>query len=151
MEARRAARKAHNDSTPADSAESSPALAAARSPGARKAAGDAAEALAAEHLARQGLKVLARQFRCRGGELDLVCRHGGTLVFVEVRLRRSQAFGGAGASITATKQARIIHAARVFLAARPWLAGLDCRFDCVLLDALAPARVEWLRDAFRCT
>ena len=151
MEARRAARKAHNDSTPAHASASAGPTPARLAPGARKAAGDAAEALAAAHLARHGLQVLARQFRCRGGELDLVCRHGGTLVFVEVRLRRSQAFGGAGASITATKQARIIHAARVFLAARPWLAGLDCRFDCVLLDALDPARIEWLRDAFRST
>lgn len=145
MEAR-AARKAHNDSTAGPARPDAPT----RAPGMRKTAGDAAETLAAEHLTRHGLQVLARQFRCRGGELDLVCRQGRTLVFVEVRLRRSAAFGGAGASITAAKQARVIHAARVFLAARPRLAGLDCRFDCVLLDALDPARVEWLRDAFRC-
>lgn len=136
MEQRRAPRKAHNDST-------------AGGPGSRKTTGDAAEALAADYLAAQGLPVIARQFRCRGGELDLVCRQGRTLVFVEVRLRRRADFGGAAASITAAKQARVIHAARVFLAARPWLATLDARFDCVLLDALDAARITWLRDAFR--
>lgn len=144
-----AAQETRNDSTPAGTADSPRTSAKPGPTRTRKASGDAAEALAAEHLSRHGLKVLARQFRCRGGELDLVCRQGPTLVFVEVRLRRNAAYGGAAASITATKQGRIIHAARVFLAARPWLADLDCRFDCMLLDALDPARIEWLRDAFR--
>lgn len=110
--------------------------------------GDAAEALAARHLEAAGLKVLARNFRCRGGEIDLVCRDRGALVFVEVRLRSNRDFGGAGASITATKRARIVLAARHYLAAHPADAQRDCRFDAVLLDRLDAARIEWLRDAF---
>jgi len=114
----------------------------------RKAAGDAAEALAARYLEGRGLRVLARNFRCRGGELDLVCRHGDTLVFVEVRLRRRSDFGGAAASITGRKQARIILAARHFLARHPALARFACRFDCVVMADLDGASLEWLRDAF---
>jgi putative endonuclease len=100
------------------------------------------ETLAASHLARHGLRLVARNFRIRGGEIDLICRDGRTLVFVEVRLRRRRDFGGAAASITVAKQRRIVLAARHYLAGRP---ECDCRFDCVLLDG---ERIEWLRDAF---
>jgi putative endonuclease len=106
--------------------------------------GDAAEALAADFLASRGLVIIERKYRCRGGEVDLVARDGTTLVFVEVRLRASSAYGGAGASITATKRDRLT------LAARHYLAGLTrepaCRFDAILLDALDAARIEWLVD-----
>ena len=107
------------------------------------AQGKAAEDAAAAYLARQGLRLVARNWRCKGGELDLVMQDGAVLVFVEVRERRDARFGGAGASITAAKQARLIHAARLYL------AGLGrpppCRFDAVLIEA---GRLTWLRDAF---
>lgn len=111
----------------------------------RQAKGAAAEQLAADHLLRHGLRLIERNFRVRGGEIDLVCRDGKTTVFVEVRLRSRGDFGGAAASITATKQARLI------LAARHWLlrhGETPCRFDCILLDGLEPKNIEWLRDAF---
>jgi len=95
-------------------------------------------------LARHGLVIVARNWRRRVGEIDLVARDGDVLVFVEVRLRRRSDFGGAAASITGAKRARMIAAAGLYL------AGLartpDCRFDAILLDALDPARIEWLRD-----
>jgi len=112
----------------------------------RAAAGADAEALAARHLAQHGLVILERNWRRRCGELDLVARDGDTLVLVEVRLRRGGDFGGAAASITAAKRARIIAAAGLYLARLPRTPR--CRFDAVLLDALDPARIEWLRDAF---
>lgn len=106
--------------------------------------GDAAEALAADFLASRGLAIIERKYRCRGGEIDLVARDGSTLVFVEVRLRAGSAYGGARASITATKRGRLT------LAARHYLAGLTrepaCRFDAILLDALDTERIEWLVD-----
>jgi putative endonuclease len=111
----------------------------------RSAAGAAAEELAARFLAQRGLRVVARNYRCRGGEIDLVCREGATLVFVEVRLRTSQSFGGAAASITAAKRQRLVRAAGHYLAGRPLPR---CRFDAVLLDGLDAARIEWIRDAF---
>ena len=105
-------------------------------------AGSDAEELAARHLARQGLQVIERNYRCRGGEIDLVCRDGATLVFVEVRLRFSRSFGGAAASITPAKQQRLIRAAGHYLAGKPMPA---CRFDAVLLDG---QNIEWIRNAF---
>jgi putative endonuclease len=109
--------------------------------------GQQAEALAAQYLVRHGLQVLAQNFRCRGGEIDLVCRDRKALVFVEVRLRRNVNYGGAAASITANKQARIILAARHYLTANAATES-DCRFDCMLLDGLDESRIEWVRDAF---
>ena len=109
--------------------------------------GQRAEALAARFLERHGLAVVARNVRCRGGELDLVCRDGKTLVFVEVRLRRNAAYGGAAESITVRKQQRVVLAARHYLATHGASSTADraCRFDCVLLDG---EKIDWLRDAF---
>lgn len=106
--------------------------------------GAAAEALAARFLQERGLDVVARNYRCRGGEIDLIARDGATLVFVEVRLRSGNAFGGAAASITAGKRRRLAFAARHYLGRLK--AEPPCRFDAILLDALAPERIEWLRD-----
>lgn len=93
-------------------------------------------------LVARGLRIVERNFRVRGGEIDIVCRDGATTVFVEVRLRTRGDFGGAAASITPAKQARLI------LAARHWLARhgeSPCRFDAVLSDG---EKLEWIRDAF---
>lgn len=108
-------------------------------------AGRAAEALAEQLLEGAGLQIVARNFRCRHGEIDLIAREGETYVFCEVRLRRSQAYGGAVESITAKKRARIAAAARYFLTARPECA---CRFDVLLLQTLDPDRIRWIRNAF---
>jgi putative endonuclease len=107
-------------------------------------AGAAAEGLAARHLAAHGLVIVARNWRTRRGEIDLIARDGDTIVFVEVRLRQHGAFGGAAASITATKRARLVLAAEQYLATLR--ATPPCRFDAVLLDALDPGRIEWMRD-----
>ena len=112
----------------------------------RRDDGRAAEALAESHLRARGLAILERNVQSRHGELDLVACDGATVVFVEVRLRRPGAFGDAADSITAAKRARLIAAAREYLAARTGTPA--CRFDVVLLDGLDPSRVVWLRDAF---
>jgi putative endonuclease len=112
----------------------------------RQLAGSAAEDLAARYLERQGLAIVDRNWRCRAGEIDLVARDGATLVFVEVRLRTSAAFGGAAASVDVHKQRRILQAARLYLAGR---ADTPCRCDVVVLDRLDPAGIEWIRDAFQ--
>jgi putative endonuclease len=108
-------------------------------------AGARAEELCAEFLRKAGLRVLARNWRCRHGEIDLVAEEGGTLVFAEVRYRSDQRFGGAAESVTWAKRARLIAAARLYLMRRP---ESDCRFDVLLLDALEASRIKWIRNAF---
>jgi putative endonuclease len=88
--------------------------------------------------------IVERNWRRRVGELDLVARDGDVLVFVEVRLRRRDDFGGAAASITPAKRARMTAAASLYLARLRRTPA--CRFDAILLDALDPARIEWLRN-----
>lgn len=95
------------------------------------------------------VRTIARNVRCRGGEVDLVCLAGDTLVFVEVRLRGNDRFGGAAQSITAHKQQRVIIAARWWLAtAGRSHAGRACRFDAILLSRLDSTTIEWIPAAF---
>ena len=109
--------------------------------------GEGAEQAALDYLLAAGLTLVARNWRCRRGEIDLILREGATLVFVEVRQRSDTRFGGAGASITARKQSRILLAAQHFLMANA-LTDDDCRFDCILLSGTSSNDIEWLRDAF---
>jgi putative endonuclease len=110
----------------------------------RKRLGDSKERQARRYLEQHGLRHVANNVRCRRGELDLVMRDGDVLVFIEVRYRASQRFGGAAASIDARKQRRIAAAAAWFLQRQP--VALACRFDVL---ALGPGdRVDWIRDAF---
>ena len=105
-----------------------------------------AEQLAAAFLQRRGLTVVERNFRCRAGEIDLILRDGATLVFAEVRLRKSGAFGGAAASITAKKQHKLRIAAQYYL--QTLATEPPCRFDALLLDRLDENAVEWIKNAF---
>ena len=115
----------------------------------KQVAGNAAEAMASAYLEQAGLRILTRNYRVRGGEIDCIALDGQTLVFVEVRLRRNTRFGGAAASIDTRKQQRIIHAARCYLLRFPRQAERPCRFDCVLLDSLDANQLEWIKDAFQ--
>jgi putative endonuclease len=111
-----------------------------------QASGGAAEETAEQFLGRHGLTIVARNYRTRRGEIDLIARDGDSLVFVEVRYRSSEGFGGALESITRGKQSRIIMAARQYLMG---LATLPpCRFDVVCLDDL---ETTWIRGAFDAT
>ena len=108
------------------------------------------EAAARGHLIRAGLHAVAANAGYRVGELDLVMRDGATLVFVEVRYRADDRFGGGAASVTASKRRRLVQAANLFLASQPRWADASCRFDVVDAsgDVDAPA-MTWIRDAFR--
>jgi putative endonuclease len=112
--------------------------------------GDSFELRACCELERGGLHLLARNYTTRHGELDLVMGDGDTVVFVEVRYRRNASHGDAAASVTASKQARLILAAQHWLAAHPQHARQACRFDVVSYDGPAgQARMNWLRGAFQ--
>jgi len=110
----------------------------------RSLLGQTAEARAAAFLQARGLKLLARNWRCRFGEIDLIMRDGATLVFIEVRLRSRNDFGGAAASVTPAKQRKLLAAARQYLATLKTLPPR--RFDVVALSGDdAP---DWIRNAF---
>lgn len=106
--------------------------------------GAQAEHIAAQFLQQHRLKLITQNYRCRFGEIDLILQDGETLVFVEVRMRAGQGFGGAAASIDSRKQSKLIRTAQHYLAA---LAHIPpCRFDAVLLSS--PTNIEWVKNAF---
>ncbi len=115
----------------------------------RRDTGDGFETRALKQLEKAGLSLLDRNFNTRYGELDLIMRDTDTVVFVEVRYRRGEDFGGALASVTAGKRKRLVLAARLYLQSHPQLAQQPCRFD-VLAFAGPEAQSEstWLRNAF---
>ncbi len=114
-----------------------------------RAAGDSFEQRACAELERAGLKLLARNYTTRHGELDLVMRDGDSVVFVEVRYRKSASHGDAAASVTIGKQTKLVLAAQHWLAVHPQYARHTCRFDVVSYDGPADAiRHAWLRGAF---
>jgi putative endonuclease len=118
----------------------------------RREAGARYEDFACTHLQRAGLALVARNYSCRYGEIDLVMRDAATLVFVEVRYRRgggASRYGDGADSIGAAKRARLQRAAAMFLAQHPAFADAACRFDVVAIAGDAPgAELHWLRNAF---
>jgi putative endonuclease len=118
---------------------------------AMKSLGDSYEERAARWLARQGLRIVERNFRIRAGEIDIVARDGDCLVFVEVRARSHPRFAGAAASVDHAKQRRLLQAAALYLQARPQLARLPCRFDVIAFEPRQSgpgAELRWIRQAF---
>src|SRR3982751_317806 len=107
--------------------------------------GQAAEDVAARFVAERGLTIVARNFHCRFGEIDLIGKEGKTLVFIEVRMRSSDAFGGAAASITAGKREKLLRTARHSLS--DFGAAPACRFDAVLING-RDKTIEWIKNAF---
>ncbi|NOV32064.1 YraN family protein [Methylomonas sp. ZR1] len=108
--------------------------------------GDSAEQLALAYLQKQGLEWVCSNFRCKMGELDLVMKDGAALVIVEVRFRKSEQFGGAVASVTRQKQARIVAATQHYVIINN-LSQLSIRFDVVAVSG--DNRLDWIKNAFQ--
>jgi putative endonuclease len=115
----------------------------------RQTLGRAAEEAAAEFLRRAGLAVVERNVRFRAGEIDLVCRDGGVVVFVEVKCRRAGWDESPAAAVAWSKQRRLTQLAQLYLKARG-LVGARCRFDVasVTLTARGALDVRHVRSAF---
>jgi putative endonuclease len=114
-----------------------------------RARGSAAEDAALRYLETQGCALIERNYRCRLGELDLVMRDGDSLVFVEVRARASEAFGGAGAGIGFGRRCGWAAPARHFLMTHPRAAALPARFDVVVITGRSGDDMPcWIRAAF---
>lgn len=109
-----------------------------------------AEQLAEKWLRKHSsLRLVERNYRCRMGELDLIMEDEHCLVFVEVRFRSNLAFGGPLASVTPTKQKRLIQAAQDFLVHHPRYTDCHCRFDVIgLTGSLRQPTYEWVQGAF---
>lgn len=104
------------------------------------------ETLALQYLQQQGLSLVSRNFSCRFGEIDLICRSAGQWVFVEVKYRQHNNFGGAAAAVTGQKQQKLIRTASYFL--QQQRSQAPCRFDVVAISGAAPYRIEWIQNAF---
>jgi putative endonuclease len=100
----------------------------------RQNLGKSGEEMAAQELERRGYAILARRYRTRHGEIDLVARDGETIVFVEVKARVTNEFGSAAEAVTSWKQRRLSRMASDYIA-RNDLALRPCRFDVVAIDA----------------
>lgn len=108
--------------------------------------GDIGERLARSHLESKDYRILTSNYRCRWGEIDLIARHGSTLVFVEVRTRRSNAYGAPEESVTRAKAQRLVLTAQRYLdqtTDRP--AEIDWRIDLVAIRLGAGHRVLSIR------
>jgi putative endonuclease len=108
--------------------------------------GSDAEQIAVSYLQRQHLILVTQNYRCRFGEIDLIMRDENTLVFIEVRQRANDQFGGAAASITPAKQAKLLRTARHYLSELN--SEPPCRFDALLLSGSDGQKIEWIQNAF---
>ena len=114
----------------------------------RQQLGKSGENLACRELERRGYAILARRYRRRGGELDIVARDGQTVVFVEVKTRSGRDFGGGADAISRVKRRRMADIALDFLS-RARLTESPCRFDVVAIDCGGPEpRIELFQNAF---
>ncbi|WP_317930931.1 YraN family protein [Halioxenophilus sp. WMMB6] len=109
-----------------------------------------AEAEACRYLQKQKLQLVARNFRCRLGEIDLIMRQQQRLIFIEVKYRKQSAFGHAEEMVSTSKQQKIIATAQLFLASHSEFQQFDCRFDVVAMayDAQQQLSINWIQDAF---
>ena len=109
--------------------------------------GKSAEDQARHHLEQQGLKLLETNYRCKRGEIDLIMQDTGTLVFIEVRYRKSDTYGSAVESVTPGKQNKLVAAARHYLQENR--SNTPCRFDVVGITGQNESKLEWIKDAFQ--
>lgn len=110
--------------------------------------GTEVETAVCRYLQKQGLKLLTRNYHSRGGEIDLIMQHCTVLVFIEVRFRRSSAYGTAAETVTRTKQRRLIHTAEQYLQ-RHRIQHDSCRFDVVGVSlANSGYEMQWIQNAF---
>jgi len=111
--------------------------------------GERAEQKALRYLLSQGLKSVTRNFRSRGGEIDLIMLHGDCLAFVEVRYRRSMHFAHPAVTVDRHKQRKILQTAALFLARKLRYTRHTVRFDVVSITGCGHDTIEWIQDAFR--
>jgi putative endonuclease len=116
-----------------------------------KSAGEDYETRAAQWLTDRGMRLLARNFRAKTGEIDIIARDRDHLVFLEVRARSNRAFSTAAGSVDRRKQQRILRTAQLYLQRHPELARLPCRFDVIAFEPRQSGihlEIRWIPGAF---
>lgn len=118
-------------------------------PTSRAITGRHAEVIAAAELGKRGYKIIGSNYRCRGGEIDLIANEAGSIVFIEVRCKRTDTYGSPAESITASKIRKLILTAQHYLQENN-LGDVACRFDVVEVVTAAGKLVvsDVIRDAF---
>jgi len=111
--------------------------------------GRLAEQRAFDFLVDLNLRPVARNFHCRGGEIDLIMLDGECLTFIEVRYRLSAAFAPASHTVDRHKQKKIIRTAAMFVARNRQFAQFTMRFDVIAVEGSENAAIDWIKDAFR--
>ena len=107
--------------------------------------GNQAEKVALSYLEQQGLTLIKKNYQTRLGEIDLIMQDGKSIVFVEVRLRKNNIFGGASESITQVKQRKIAKVAEQFLQHH---GNQPCRFDAIVMEKAEIQHIQWIKHAF---
>jgi putative endonuclease len=113
----------------------------------KKLLGQAGEDRAAKFLAKQGYRLLERNYRTPHGEIDLIALHEGTIVFVEVKTRTSDAFGAPELAVTPQKQRRMVKTALGYIKYKK-LHQVPCRFDVVAISDAAAQEIALIQNAF---
>lgn len=113
--------------------------------GNKRQVGSCYEQMAADYLTGQGVQILERNYRCRGGEIDLIVRDGCYLVFVEVKYRSSSAKGDPAEAVDGYKQHRIRNVARYYLYDHRYGEDTPCRFDVI---SILGDEIRWIKNAF---
>lgn len=112
-------------------------------------AGREAEQRACEYLRTQGLSLIAQNYRCYHGELDLIMRDNNVIVFVEVRKRGRTDYGNAFDSVNGGKQQKLVRTATHFLQKHNWLYKVNSRFDVVAIHPVKGSmQLQWIKNAF---
>jgi putative endonuclease len=115
----------------------------------KKQVGDQLERYAEKFLGENGLQILETNYLCKLGEIDIIAKDNSDYVFVEVRYRKSEAFGGAAASVNRSKQSRIVKAAGSYLQTNKLANRVSCRFDVVAISgSLDRLDYNWIKAAF---
>lgn len=122
-----------------------------RTPTTRQFIGQQAEEAAHQYLCQRGLRLIQKNYRCKLGEIDLIMRDADSLVFVEVRYRKTSAYGSAAASVDLRKQQKLVKTATHYLMWHKLSQQTPCRFDVVAIKPCVDSvsEISWLKDAFQ--
>ncbi len=118
-------------------------------PAQNKNLGKEGERIAVEYLRKKGYRVIEENYRTRRGEIDIICEQRGSVIFVEVKTRKSMSFGRPEEAVDSRKRKKMAEIALDYLTEKHLNGRVDCRFDVVAITEKSPRIVNHIVDAFR--